>query len=480
MNATTLLAVPRHAVRAPNVWVGIFATVGLILGGCATPKEPVSAFGPYDPRVSAQTEGYETPPLMQAKDVLPDELLSGPYHTVDNTVVNDGYTNHYVVVTEDGEFPAAGLLELKARIAEAEAIAVLRAMNRGEVYGKGVVAGGKRTALLPVRQVRRYVQNPLHLVLAVPGEAMRVVGVFEDVAKLARMGLTQAYLKDLIGYDSAKKSLAKRLNVDEDSPNPVLQEELSEAAWAFYAGSAPMYLLEEFMPLVPIPHVTLVAGGESAGAAYEVYERELGDKSVRTQLRRIDVAKAERKQFKKHDAYTSRDRRTIASSLYSIDDAEGRDEYLDYALDAETPEQAQIIVHMAQAMAIYDATFDEILEVGRVGDTVMCYTKSGIVMMPMYADYVAWTQQFAGQVDNLMSWKPAAGEVAGREIWVTGEFTPWAHRELADRAVAVTENAIDELQRALEEQEKAPTGILARIGLGNAERALDRLAASAE
>ncbi len=33
---------------------------------------------------------FESPPVLRASDVLPQELLAGPYHRVDETVSNDG------------------------------------------------------------------------------------------------------------------------------------------------------------------------------------------------------------------------------------------------------------------------------------------------------------------------------------------------------------------------------------------------------
>ena len=41
----------------------------------------------------AQTQ-TEAPPLFRAADVLPDALLAGPNHRVDQRVHNDGYMNH--------------------------------------------------------------------------------------------------------------------------------------------------------------------------------------------------------------------------------------------------------------------------------------------------------------------------------------------------------------------------------------------------
>ena len=467
---------PIAGVRGAGV---AFLAMPMFLG-CATTHDPLPAFDARQPAVVEEAPGFETPPHLMAGDLVPSELLEGPHFELAPLVVNDGYTNHYIVKSDFGEFPAAGRTELEARVDEVHAIATLREMNRSEAYGKGVAAGAKRTALAPVRQVKRYIDNPKHLILAAPGDVMRVVGIAEDVSKLVRLGLTKAYLKDLIGYDDAKKGLAKRLNVDPGSPNPVLQADLNRATWPYYGGSAPMYLLEEFMPLVPIPHLTLVDGGESAGEAIDIYENEIGRKSVRTQLRKMDVAKADRKAFKKHPAYSSRDRKNLVRSIFRVDDAVGRDTFVGHALRAETPTEARAIVHQAQTLAVYNETFDEIIEMDEVDGTVLCYTKSGVVVMPLYADYVAWTSDFAQRVDSMQTWNPESGPVAAREIWIAGEFTPWARQELVARSVAVHERATDELRRAIEDLENNKKGILARFWKNKAGQAIERLADAAE
>ncbi len=482
--STTCTRTSRSTVRAKTRFRYSFSILFLcfltvLQFGCAT-KAPPPAFAPMPPEVQAEPPGYESPPLMVATDVVPGEMLTGPHHEVDQHVVNDGFTNHYLVVSDFGDFPAAGFLELEQRVAEVQAIAVLEEMNRREAFGKGAAAGVKRTALTPVRQVKRYINNPLHLVLAVPGDAMRAVGVFEDVRKLARLGFTKAYLKDLIGFEDAKKGLALRLGVQSDSPNPVLQAELNRAAWSYYGGSAPMYLLEEFVPLVPMPHVILVAGGESLGEATDIFENEVGRKSINTQLKRMGVEKAERKAFKKHPAYTSRERKNLVRSLYKLDDAVGRENFVIHALEAKSAEEAHIMVREAQTVSVYDAMFDEIVEMARVDDAVLCYTKSGVVMMPLYADYVAWTRAFADRVEALMAWQPESGEVVGREIWVAGRFTPWAQRELEARNVAIHDHAIDVLTKAAHDRESEKNGFIARLRRNKAGRAIERLADAAD
>ena len=38
---------------------------------------------------------YERPPILAARDVLPEGILKGPFHEVEPKVTSDGYFNSY-------------------------------------------------------------------------------------------------------------------------------------------------------------------------------------------------------------------------------------------------------------------------------------------------------------------------------------------------------------------------------------------------
>ena len=101
-------------------------------------------------------------------------------------------------------------------------------------------------------------------------------------------------------------------------------------------------------------------------------------------------------------------------------------------------------------------------------------------MMPMNADYVTWTGNLAHRVERMTEWRPQNGEVEGREIWITGQFTPWAERELKARAVAVHDHEVDVLAEAAHDLKKPKRGIIARLRGNKAGRTLERLADAVE
>ncbi len=155
---------PSLFLRGPFCGRGL-GLLGLILSfsvlvGCAT--TPVSyPEGPARLELPApEPPGYETAPTFFAKDLLPVELVSGPHHRVVDPVVNDGFTNHYLIHSDFGVYETVGLDMTRTRVQEINAIGALRQIKKTEAYRKGFQRSMKALALSPIRQVKRVARNP--------------------------------------------------------------------------------------------------------------------------------------------------------------------------------------------------------------------------------------------------------------------------------------------------------------------------------
>jgi len=389
---------------------------------------------------------YETPPVFAPEELLPLELIAGPHHYVDDEVVNDGYTNHYMIQSDFGPFAAPGRELLEVRVQEIRAIAILREMKKSEAYRKGMQKSLKDAALAPFRQVKKMVTNPLYAVMVVPGEVGRAVSIFTDVRKLVQSGFNKKYFHDLIGFTSAKRELARRLEVDRNSPNPVLQEDLNDVAWAFYAGGAPLRLADRFMPSLGIPHLELVEGGGSIGEAVDTVVDEVKPKSTRKKLRRMGVGHTERKKFMHHPVYSPRRRRALVKALHEIEDADDRDAYIALALEAESEEETVALQRRAEMLAAYHARVTPITRIIVVDEFGLALTEDDKVIVPLFFDHLVWTQEVAQRMGALQGGKPAGVTLTGQEIWISGAASTRTHAEFADLGFAVTENAFSVLE----------------------------------
>ena len=77
----------------------------------------------------AQTQ-TEAPPLFRVADILPHALMAGPNHRVDDRFRNDGYMNHYTILSRFGTFQAESSAEVGIRIDELNALAAMEQVER--------------------------------------------------------------------------------------------------------------------------------------------------------------------------------------------------------------------------------------------------------------------------------------------------------------------------------------------------------------
>ena len=111
----------RHACQSP---------------GSAAPPANESAAEDKEQAAAEAFSAKELEPevsLRSAADILPETLLTGPYHTVRNEVVARGFVHYYVIESHYGEFLAAGDDEVRQRIREVSAIADLRRLSKSEI-----------------------------------------------------------------------------------------------------------------------------------------------------------------------------------------------------------------------------------------------------------------------------------------------------------------------------------------------------------
>ncbi|MDH3609787.1 MAG: hypothetical protein OEQ24_11175, partial [Gammaproteobacteria bacterium] len=112
----------------------------------------------------AEQELYEVPPILQAKDVVPEELLKSDLYTIEDEVATHGYTNTYQINSKFGKFTAHGNEMLVQRIQEIRAIQELENIKKSKKFSEGVKAGAKA----PFSFMKNLVTHPVDTVSGVP------------------------------------------------------------------------------------------------------------------------------------------------------------------------------------------------------------------------------------------------------------------------------------------------------------------------
>ena len=88
----------------------------------------------------APASDYETPPMLEAKKILPAKLQRGKGFHVADRVPTDGLTTEFVIQSDVGDFPARGSRILELREREIVAIQKLRAMDDSKVFTNALKA----------------------------------------------------------------------------------------------------------------------------------------------------------------------------------------------------------------------------------------------------------------------------------------------------------------------------------------------------
>jgi hypothetical protein len=113
--------------------------------------------------------GFETPPVLQASELAPADLLQGPTFTVDNQVPIVGMLGHFTIRADVGTFEAHGREMLRIRVGELRAIAQLDQMSKSKEFLKAAANAVAR----PVESAANRLLNPVETVQGVPSGVER-------------------------------------------------------------------------------------------------------------------------------------------------------------------------------------------------------------------------------------------------------------------------------------------------------------------
>ncbi len=177
-------------------------------------------------------QDFETPSNRQASQILPANLISGPYHRVRGTVVSYGYMHHYKVDSQFGVFEATGDGALRKLVNEIYAIASLKEFKTGEAYLTAVGEAAKA----PFSFAKNLITDPVDTVSGIPQGVFQIFGNVAEGITMEHDPAEDSRVKQLLFVSSWKRDFATERGVDVYSSNKVLQEELNSVGWAAAIG----------------------------------------------------------------------------------------------------------------------------------------------------------------------------------------------------------------------------------------------------
>ena len=425
------------------------SSAGAILLGVASAcaSETTRRLYPDLPPVeTARAAGYETPPQQRASDLLPEALLSGPHHRVEEVVASDGFRNIYTVTADFGSFEAYGDDLLDIRIGEIEALAALREKSKTREFASAAAAALKS----PFVATWNLITDPVDTITGLP------VGVWETVKRTSRVvrgkrgELEGSALGEIFGFEAVKRQLAYQLGVDPYSSNKWLQRELNRFAWASYAGGLP----GKFVPfrkgtsVTDTPEPTLLRAGERLNEILRHFSPEDLGRLNRIELAVMGVREEPRDAFIHHPWYSLRHETVLVGSLSVLDLTENRTVFIETALGAASEEDALFYQRSAELIRAYHEESTPIGSMVSVRPAVAGYTESQILVIPLVVDHVIWSEPVARFVRDLRDRVPAELEIQETELLLSGTASERARRELGDLGFRLTENAFEHLRQS--------------------------------
>ncbi|HEV3112131.1 MAG TPA: hypothetical protein VGY99_16715 [Candidatus Binataceae bacterium] len=379
---------------------------------------------------AAQTAGwFEAPPLVPAQVLAPASLVSGGGFRVDSPVPTDGLMALFTIRSNVGNFNAPGLEMLRIRVAELPAIVQLRQTSKTGVFAQSLA----KNAVAPVQAAGEMLMNPADTVKGLPGGVQRFFGRVgqgvQNVAQAAtdsdqsggeragtmasRIGKTT---KDILGYEQEKRHLAKELNVDPYTTNPVLAPLLDEIAQVAFTAHAGVNIAIS----VAVPGAMAITGTRMIHSW--VWDTPRADLIVRNKdkLRQMGAPDGTVRTFMSNSAFPLSVQTNFVENLSHLSGLPGVVNAVALAGTAQSEMQARFLTDAVGMLARYHARtpLSSIIAKG----TIVGRERNGTIVVAAPVDYVSWTSRA-----SYFAHRP---DLAARKrvALLTGQMSPMAKK----------------------------------------------------
>ena len=385
----------------------------------------------------AAAADVEVPHNFKASETLPPEMLKGAHFQVRQTVVCHGYMHRFTVDSDYGVFEVTGNGALRKLIKEIHALAALAEVKKGKAF----LDAAKSNVAKPLEFGKNLIHHPVDTVAGVPKGVFRLLGNVATSVTHTRGAGEDSRASAVLTMSSHKRDWAAELGVDPYSSNRALQKELNSVAWASAVGG------------LGVTVVTAPIGGPvmkvvKATRAAETFNQILAE-SPPPQLRQINAKKLAdmgitddlAEKLLDHRSFTPRHATVVVGALAELTGARGRDAFLALTLTAADEVEATFYQDTAMTLRGYNEKVAPIREIAVLETVVLATDGKGSVVIPFPLDHGFWTSranEVLGRVAVAARQKAAAG--GDVEIWVTGQVSPLARRQLRQIGIKPVEN----------------------------------------
>jgi hypothetical protein len=432
----------------------ITALVGCATGGALDVKPAAAPPGlapmPTSPiAMTADLDGpFEIVSNMPSADLVPGVALTGAGYQVSETAPISDYYGQFQLRSDVGNLTADGAEVLRLRINELGAVRALDRVSSSEVFTDAVARGVER----PAEAVQQVVTEPQGTLAGVPAGVgrflMRTARNIRDLALDINDAAVNAREKDdeaqeqeaavvqerrneraqkiatsatlhYIGYNKARREIARQVGADPYSTNPLLDERLDRLAWASWSGAKLTGL-----------SIGLIGGvaGQALGYARDAYDLvwELPPEDLKRRnlkvLAGLGIAgKQARDLVRRSRAFTLTQQTEFIELLRLPLFATARAQLFELALAAEREVHARFLIDsMRMLQAVADDEHRDHPQVTVIGASPALEYRDGSHVLALPVDYLYWTPEIAQFV-----WRD---DLIGRRnrLLLTGSLSPQA------------------------------------------------------
>ena len=400
----------------------------------------------------AQSAGqFEQPPIINASQLLPEAALSGPGFHVERLVPTNGAMGRYTIILdrsvfhEDaGSYEVESLNLLKIRLSEIPAIRKLEDVSKTAVFANALAASAER----PVQMGVQMVAHPMDTVTGLPsgigqffGRVSLGAGALLSTATNSTesggerasqtAGETANITLTALGYDDVRRQLAKKLNVDPYTTNPILKQKLNSVAWVMFSAR----LAVNTAISVAVPGSMIITGVEFTNDL--VYQTPKGDLIllVEKKLQNMGLSQGEIAAFSHNTVIPLSLQVSAVTDLESLGDIPGRRAVAVALSNVLTEYQARFLVTSVRMLAQWSQQKSPLTAIAAPG-VLIARDQNNTVSMPAPVDYVSWTPRIAGFVTT-----PALLGLQNRVLWIPAQMTPLAQQQLTANGWSVHQSA---------------------------------------
>jgi hypothetical protein len=385
---------------------------------------------------------FEELPVLNARDILRPEFLTGPHHKVREEVPTYSGANRFTIDSDFGVFEGDGNEMLLKRINEINAIAQLKEVSRTDEFKDALGKAAKS----PLAAAKNIVNDPVNTIANVPKGIMKFMSrAGESVKNIGNKTESSAAdggkMQQLIGFSDAKRKLAIELGVDPYSTNTALQHELDGIAWASFAGGATFSLAT--LPLGGGAGTALTLTEVSGDLNDILREKSPTDLKILNRKSLLAMGATERatERFLNNNAFSPSEQTAFVLNLKSLNGVTNRGAFVRAAGETSSDESDAIFCVQTTALMSKIHKDKPLARLAMIGDFPICIAKDGTVIVALQWDYAAWTSGAAGFTSEVQKLATESGK-KNVLVVLSGQVSPRLREELEKRGFTVQDRLV--------------------------------------